>query len=250
MPICDGCGSSYDDHYKFCPHCGSAKPEPQTIRVQVEEKRPKNACPVCERIDQVRKVSAIYSADTARSEGSSHTVSTGSLSGSGEYRNRDGDYLGQTTSSGTSISFSTSTTSGYSQSDLSKLVAPPRKPVEPQLQTHGIGSAASYVEFVILIGIAILTLWIYIRWMWSSGVNPNAPDLLAGLGCFVVPFIGAVLGFFPIHWLEHMYFRSANQQAKAHHEAKMSQHAKDVIAWETAVIPIANSKATNSSVPD
>lgn len=35
MPICQGCGASYDDNYKFCPHCGRAKPEPEPINVNV-----------------------------------------------------------------------------------------------------------------------------------------------------------------------------------------------------------------------
>ncbi len=28
MPLCQGCGASYDDNFKFCPHCGRAKPAP------------------------------------------------------------------------------------------------------------------------------------------------------------------------------------------------------------------------------
>lgn len=35
MPICQGCGASYDDNYKFCPNCGRAKPEPQAINLNV-----------------------------------------------------------------------------------------------------------------------------------------------------------------------------------------------------------------------
>ena len=27
MPICKGCGASYDDEFKFCPYCGRAKPD-------------------------------------------------------------------------------------------------------------------------------------------------------------------------------------------------------------------------------
>lgn len=36
MPLCQGCGASYDDNYKFCPHCGRAKPEPQAINLNVQ----------------------------------------------------------------------------------------------------------------------------------------------------------------------------------------------------------------------
>ncbi len=35
MPICEGCGGSYDNQFKFCPHCGRAKPEPATLNINV-----------------------------------------------------------------------------------------------------------------------------------------------------------------------------------------------------------------------
>lgn len=36
MPVCQGCASSYDDDFKFCPYCGRAKPEPQEVKVRVQ----------------------------------------------------------------------------------------------------------------------------------------------------------------------------------------------------------------------
>ena len=36
MPICKGCGSSYDGSFKFCPHCGRAKPEPEVLKINVQ----------------------------------------------------------------------------------------------------------------------------------------------------------------------------------------------------------------------
>ena len=35
MPLCQGCGASYDDTFKFCPHCGRAKPEAINVNVRV-----------------------------------------------------------------------------------------------------------------------------------------------------------------------------------------------------------------------
>lgn len=35
MPVCQGCGGSYDDGFKFCPNCGRAKPEPESLRIHV-----------------------------------------------------------------------------------------------------------------------------------------------------------------------------------------------------------------------
>lgn len=36
MPLCQGCGANYDDNYKFCPHCGRARPEPASINLNVQ----------------------------------------------------------------------------------------------------------------------------------------------------------------------------------------------------------------------
>jgi hypothetical protein len=35
MPVCKGCGASYDDKHEFCSYCGRAKPEPESAKVQV-----------------------------------------------------------------------------------------------------------------------------------------------------------------------------------------------------------------------
>lgn len=35
MSTCAACGASYDDTFKFCPHCGRAKPEPESINLNV-----------------------------------------------------------------------------------------------------------------------------------------------------------------------------------------------------------------------
>jgi hypothetical protein len=35
MPFCQGCSASYDDTFKFCPHCGRAKTEPESINLNV-----------------------------------------------------------------------------------------------------------------------------------------------------------------------------------------------------------------------
>jgi hypothetical protein len=35
MPVCGGCGGSYDDQFNFCPHCGRAKPEPAILNINI-----------------------------------------------------------------------------------------------------------------------------------------------------------------------------------------------------------------------
>ena len=46
MPVCKGCGGSYDNQFKFCPHCGRAKPEPATININVTSDDVWEACEI------------------------------------------------------------------------------------------------------------------------------------------------------------------------------------------------------------
>jgi len=36
MPVCKGCGGSYDDKFKFCPYCGRSTPEPESLKVEIK----------------------------------------------------------------------------------------------------------------------------------------------------------------------------------------------------------------------
>ena len=51
MPICKGCGGSFDDNFKFCPYCGRAKPEPDSLKIQlsVSPKIRWETCKICYR---------------------------------------------------------------------------------------------------------------------------------------------------------------------------------------------------------
>jgi len=35
MAICEGCGGSFDSSFKFCPNCGRAKKEPDSLRIDI-----------------------------------------------------------------------------------------------------------------------------------------------------------------------------------------------------------------------
>jgi hypothetical protein len=37
---CPSCAANYDDKFSFCPYCGSSKPQPPTVRLQVEQPVP------------------------------------------------------------------------------------------------------------------------------------------------------------------------------------------------------------------
>ncbi len=35
MPVCEGCGRSYNQKFKFCPNCGRARPEATTLKINL-----------------------------------------------------------------------------------------------------------------------------------------------------------------------------------------------------------------------
>ena len=35
MPVCKGCSASYDDSFTFCPYCGTVKPEPTRVEIEI-----------------------------------------------------------------------------------------------------------------------------------------------------------------------------------------------------------------------
>lgn len=61
MPVCNGCGASYDSNYKFCPYCGREKPVPPKVEISltVNEAPGNIQCPSCKRSSKVYKVSGI-----------------------------------------------------------------------------------------------------------------------------------------------------------------------------------------------
>ncbi len=78
MPICQGCGGSFDSQFKFCPNCGRAAPaDPNhvNIDVAVHEAQTDIACPVCKRTDRARKVTALHRSEVQKLRGMSEKIS-------------------------------------------------------------------------------------------------------------------------------------------------------------------------------
>jgi len=111
MPICKGCGGSYDNNFQFCPYCGRETPKAQAPETVLKETPLINACPVCQRNDRVEKVSIIYKG--GRRETSMSVPVT----------NVETDSKGRTYSS-----TSYETVGGLSQTSLSEELQPPVKP--------------------------------------------------------------------------------------------------------------------------
>lgn len=85
MPTCPGCGASYADEFRFCPHCAHPRPETPKIQVEVTEALAPNACPHCKRVDSVQKLSSIRAGGTQRTSGVSHTSGSSSVDGNTTY---------------------------------------------------------------------------------------------------------------------------------------------------------------------
>lgn len=165
MPVCSGCGASFEEEYKFCPYCGHAKPEPKKINVEVDIKPKKTPydCPICHHANSVQKVTAIIDANTA--EGTERVHTTGS---SDYYSTNSGRKIGE--SELTSVSNKNS----FQQSKLAKKLTIPKPPSKPASNVYSpgcwsIGITALVAYFIvypfsndsvviILIGVAILTV--------------------------------------------------------------------------------------------
>lgn len=122
MPICAGCGGSYDNKLELCPHCGRAKPYPLKTKLEVEvtPRQTPDDCPICGDAFNVQKVTAIVDAGT--SESNSYSYSSGKSS---IYSTASGRKVGTGHISGSAHS------SGFSQSKLAEKLAPAVAPEYP-----------------------------------------------------------------------------------------------------------------------
>lgn len=122
MPVCEGCGSSYEDNFQFCPHCGRARPEPKKISIEVDisRKTAPDDCPLCGDGSQVQKVTAIVAS------GTSEANETSDMRGSTKLVNPvSGRKIAEGVTTGTSHSSSTQ------QNELARLLSKPRSPKKP-----------------------------------------------------------------------------------------------------------------------
>ena len=195
MPVCPGCGASYEDTYQFCPHCGRAKPAPQQVNVTYEERLPCNACPECHRNDRAEKVSAIVNRDTVQISGSSQSTST--------YVDRNG-YTRRETSD--------NPFSGVQQSNLAARLSPPAKP-------EAKGACLRYLLYLPVLWIGIIC--------FAGLVLPGNSDLplktLAG--------VGLVVSILLLVWIT-LSIRNVNRKAKEKQAQEMARWNKAVARWE------------------
>ena len=149
MPICEGCGFSFEDKFQFCPNCGRSKLKGIDTKISTQEKNG-FACPICESPDKVEKVSAIINAQTRKLDGSVPVVRS--------YTDRDGNVISGTVREGFS---------GTDATVLAKyLTFNPVKPSVPEV----LKSWSAIIFWII--GIAAL----FLGWLiYSPGQDISGP---------------------------------------------------------------------------
>lgn len=172
MPLCEGCGSSFEDRFGFCPYCGRAKPKQQEIKITIEDDSVL-ACPFCRQSDRVEKISAIVKHQTQISESSVPVTRT--------YSGNDGKVRTSTTYEKV-VSKTTSS--------LATSLTPPAKPAIPQKpQATLLFFLALADVFVVFYGAYVflrgLFLSIFRGWRWNLQISAEFFYLVAVLSIVV-----------------------------------------------------------------
>jgi hypothetical protein len=221
MPQCPGCSASYEDTFKFCPHCGRSKPEAPTIQVRFQEERAFNACPVCNRIDQVQKLSSIYAAQTQQTSSSSTTLGSADISAQSDYRNSQRSHIGSGNMTGTMSSIHETTVSALGRTDLAKRLAPPKEVSKPHLKEYKF---TGWVDNVIpLLGsLAALT--------GAVMVGYELGFLLGVVAFFVILFMWVVL----MRAIESLIYSGRRRAAKREFEGMQEYYRHELERQEKA----------------
>lgn len=196
MPVCEGCGGSYEEAFNFCPYCGRAKPEPPKAKLELDIKLKPSVydCPLCENPSSVQKVSAIVAAGTAETNSSSYSSGTSSL-----YSSSSGNKIGE------GYSNTSTNLQGFSQSKLAKKLASAIAPKEPK--------KTDFEYFPGSIGFAIIffPLWLLGAYLTGRENYDFGPTMLA-LFCYG-PIVATIGGFLVISVINSLNGSSEKFQA-------------------------------------
>lgn len=184
MLTCPGCGASYADEFRFCPHCARPRPETPKVHVEVSEALAPNACPQCKRVDSVQKLSSIRAGGTQRTAGVSYTSGSSSIDGSTTYYSNSAR-VGSGQVSGSVLSSSSTSISAVAQSDLARVTAPPPEPQKPMKRISG---AWIWIPIVALGGGLLIT----VAWMFNVSIGNN-PLVVCGTPLLVWSLISGVI---------------------------------------------------------
>ena len=90
MAICDGCGGSFDSNFKFCPNCGRAIKEPDSVKIDININE--QNWEICEIKYMVVKGSGFFAnpkikfvAEVRGKNGINHVAESPVIDGEGDY---------------------------------------------------------------------------------------------------------------------------------------------------------------------
>jgi hypothetical protein len=200
MPVCEGCGNSYQKKFSFCPFCGRAKPEPveAEVKISLKSERTIYDCPLCKNPASVQKVSAIVDSGTSHSDSRSYSYGSSNI-----YSKPVNKQVGYSHSTAVTSHSSTSRTV------LARKLTPPSQPKEPQKES-GFGAA-----------IALATLFTSIFFCAQIGNQRSY-----GAGGF--GFLGALILFWLVSCAVSAVLVSTNKSGEVEHEKKLQQYKKEV----------------------
>lgn len=204
MPLCEGCGSSYEDRFQFCPYCGRAKPQQQQIKIALEDNSGL-ACPFCRQSDRVEKITAIVKHQTQISESSVPVTRT--------YSNSDGKVRTSTT-----YEKVVSTTT----SSLASILTPPQRPaIPPKPSVTLVVALGLFDALLFILGIFGFFSGLYLRIFKGASWRPGASVQII----FVAILL---LGLVYMLWAS---YKKASEKYPA-----LLQQAQDKVAqWEAAM---------------
>jgi len=209
MPLCEGCGSSFEDKFMFCPYCGRSKPEMKKLQVEVDftHKAALDDCPICGDGAKVQKVSAIVDFGTSEGNGNSIITEKGRITDSAS-----GKQVGESFSTGTVYS------STIQQNKLAKVLAKPYPPEKPSSNRWSAGRGTFIILGIILVFII-------------GGIG-SAMDIHTFGGAVLLLFIGAVVLVVAALGVESIV-NNLNHSSDKYKE-EVDQYQKELISYNAA----------------
>lgn len=153
-------------------------------------------CPICEKSDQIQKVSSIYASGSSRTIGISRTSGVSNITGDQTHYNSDRKHVGNSDVAGIAHSTSKTSIQSLEQTSLAKTLAPPLEPIKPQKPLIGIFDGVDKLKFFVsLVGGIIPGLFLADFIFFQIYINDFVNSVLM-LG---------VITFFA--WLTNKYFK-------------------------------------------
>ena len=215
MPSCEGCGSSFEDTFKFCPFCGRAKPEPKKINIEVDITRKPacDDCPICGDGANVQKVSAIVAAGTSEANGSSTTIGNARIVNASS-----GKLVGESHSTGIT------NVSSIQQNKLAEYLSKPKPPLKPSSSVWNPGCWT--------IGVLVILILLIMGGFNESSSNMGTGGTIA----FIITAL-VILGF--AIWGVTSLVNNANnskekdQKAEENYKSALSDYNVALPVWDS-----------------